>query len=132
VTDKEALFLFRMKEAEETLLDAQRMQKGGFSPRSITNRAYYAMFYGVLALLLKSDSALKTSKHVGIISLFDKEFIHSGKIDKRYSMMLHTMFNARQKSDYKDLVSDTPEEAAEYVKIAEEFVSRMKQFISEL
>jgi uncharacterized protein (UPF0332 family) len=55
MTDKEALFTYRLKQAEETLLDAERMLQGSFSSRSITNRAYYSMFYAVLALFLKAD-----------------------------------------------------------------------------
>ena len=38
MTDKEALFLYRLKQAEETLSDAEEMLKGNFSPRSISNR----------------------------------------------------------------------------------------------
>ncbi len=53
MTDREALLAFRMNEAEETLADAERMLKGGLSHRSTSNRAYYAMFYAVLALFLK-------------------------------------------------------------------------------
>ena len=85
MTDKEALFAYRLKQAEETLLDAERMLQGSFSSRSITNRAYYSMFYAVLALFLKADMRIKTSKHIGVISIFDKEFILTGKIDKYYS-----------------------------------------------
>jgi uncharacterized protein (UPF0332 family) len=44
MTDLETLFVYRFKQAEETLLDAERMLQGNFSPRSITNRAYYSMF----------------------------------------------------------------------------------------
>ena len=39
------LFLYRFKQAEGTLLDAERMLQGNFSLSSITNRAYYSMFY---------------------------------------------------------------------------------------
>ncbi len=35
MTDKETLFLYRHKQAEETLLEAQKMLEAGFSPRSI-------------------------------------------------------------------------------------------------
>jgi len=100
MTDKEALFTYRLKQAEETLLDAERMLQGSFSSRSITNRAYYSMFYAVLALFLKADMRIKTSKHIGVISIFDKEFILTEKIDKYYSEILHKMFNIRQKGDY--------------------------------
>jgi uncharacterized protein (UPF0332 family) len=44
MTDKDSLFLYRLKQAEETLLDAEKMLKGDFTPRSITNRAYYSIF----------------------------------------------------------------------------------------
>lgn len=78
MTDKENLFLYRLKQADETLLDAEKMLKGNFTPRSITNRAYYSMFYALLALFIKTDVTIKTSKHSGIITLFDKEFVKTG------------------------------------------------------
>ena len=63
MTDKETLLSYRLKQAEETLLDAEKMLQNNLSPRSITNRAYYSMFYAVLALFLKEDVNIKTSKH---------------------------------------------------------------------
>jgi len=77
MTDKEISFSYRLNQAEETLQDAKKMLEGDFSSRSITNRAYYSMFYAVLALFLKTDINVKTSKHIGIITLFDKEFIRT-------------------------------------------------------
>jgi uncharacterized protein (UPF0332 family) len=85
LTDRETLLKYWIKQAEETLRDAEVMAKGELSPRSIVNRAYYAMFYAVLALFLKMNVNLKTSKHSGIISMFDKVFILSGKMDKQFS-----------------------------------------------
>jgi uncharacterized protein (UPF0332 family) len=130
MTDREALLAFRMKEAEETLADAERMLKGGLSPRSTSNRAYYAMFYAVLALFLKDGITAKTSKHAGVIAVFDKEFIHAGKLDTRYSKLLHKTFEARQTIDYKELVEVTVEEASGHVKGAREFVDAVKKFIA--
>jgi uncharacterized protein (UPF0332 family) len=132
MTDKEALFSYRIKQAEETLLDAERMLEGDFSPRSITNRAYYSMFYSILALFLKSDVNIKTSKHIGVISLFDKEFIHTGKIDKYYSTILHKIFNIRLKGDYKEMVELSVEDAKEHVMLAREFLKGIKEFIKTL
>lgn len=132
MTDKEALFTYRLKQAEETLLDAERMLQGSFSSRSITNRAYYSMFYAVLALFLKADMRIKTSKHIGVISIFDKEFILAGKIDKYYSEILHKMFNIRQKGDYKDLIEIAIEEAAEHVRLANEFIEYIKNYMDKI
>ncbi|MEK7448306.1 MAG: HEPN domain-containing protein [Planctomycetota bacterium] len=121
MTDRQLLFNCRMTQAEETLSDAKKMLKYQISQRSIINRAYYAVFYAVLALFLK------TSKHVGIISIFDKEFIHTGKIDKYYSKILHKLFDARQEGDYKEYVKLSIEDASESVKQAEEFVAAIKK-----
>ena len=132
MTDKEALFTYRLKQAEETLLDAERMLQGSFSSRSITNRAYYSMFYAVLALFLKADMRIKTSKHIGVISIFDKEFILTGKIDKYYSEILHKIFNIRQKGDYKDLIEIAIEEAAEHVRLANEFIEYIKNYMDKI
>lgn len=129
MTDKESLFLYRFKQAEETLAEAERMAGNNFSPRSIINRAYYSMFYAVLSLFLKAGINTKTSKHGGIISLFDKEFIKTGKIDKRYSKILHDTFDARQEGDYKEFVELSQDDAAEFVKLAEEFFEEVKKII---
>lgn len=53
MTDKETLYFYRLKQAEETLYEAEKMVKENFSPRSIINRAYYSMFYAILALFVK-------------------------------------------------------------------------------
>jgi hypothetical protein len=130
MTDIDALFAYRLKQAEETLSDARMMLQGSFSQRSITNRAYYSMFYAVLALFLKTGIHIKTSKHIGIISLFDKEFIHTKKLDRHYSKIPHKIFNLRQRGDYKEFVEISIADAREHVKLAEEFLEAIKDFVS--
>ena len=122
MTDKQTLLAYRLKQAEETLSDAERMLQDNLSPRSITNRAYYSMFYALLALFLGNDVNVMTSKHSGVISIFDKEFVHSGKIDKKFSKMLHKVFDARQEGDYKELVELSSEDAGEHVRLAKEIL----------
>jgi uncharacterized protein (UPF0332 family) len=130
MTDREALFAFRMKEAFETLSDAERMLESGLSPRSISNRAYYAMFYAVQALFLNAGINAQTSKHAGVISIFDKEFVHTSKLDTRLSKLLHKTFEARQTIDYKEMVFVAAQEAAVHVQSAREFVDGIAKFIS--
>jgi len=131
MTDKETLFLYRRKQAEETLLEAQKMLEAGFSPRSIINRAYYSIFYMLLALFLKTDVNIKTSKHMGVISLFDKEFIKTGKVDKYYSTILHDLFDARQEGDYKEFVELTADDATGFVKLAEKFLEGINKLVTD-
>jgi uncharacterized protein (UPF0332 family) len=129
LTDSESLHLHRLKQSEETLADAERMLEGGFSPRSTINRAYYSMFYALMALFLKSGIPIKTSKHIGVIATFDKEFVKAGKIDKHYSKIIHDAFDARQESDYKDFVDASPEDASEFVGLAGKFLEEIKKIL---
>lgn len=129
MTDRETLYTYRLQQAEETCREAEKMAAGGFSPRSITNRAYYAMFYAVLALCIRHDVGIKSSKHAGILSLFDREFVRSGKLDKRYSKMLHEMFDARQQADYQELTEITAEEAEKNVRRARAFFTEIKKLL---
>lgn len=126
MTDKDVLFTYRLQEAEQTLSEAVRMLEADFSPRSVVNRAYYAMFYALLALLLKTGSPMKTSKHIGVISAFDREFVKEGKIDKYFSTLLHDVFDLRQEGDYKDLVQISREDAAQAAAQAREFIAMIK------
>ena len=130
MTDKDVLFAYRLKQAEETLTDAERMLQGNFSPRSIINRAYYSMFYAILALFLNRDIHLMTSKHSAIISIFDREFIHSGEVDRKFSKMLHKLFDLRQECDYKELVEISVKDVVEHVKDAKVFMEAIKAFIN--
>lgn len=68
MTDLETLAQFRLREARETLKDAENLLVGDYSRRSVVNRAYYAMFYAALALHLHTGTKLKTTKHSGVIS----------------------------------------------------------------
>lgn len=87
------------------------------------------MFYATLALFLKADINVKTSKHIGVISLFDKEFIQSKKIDKQYSKILHDIFDSRLEGDYKELTEVSTDDAEEHVQLAKEFIKGIKDFL---
>jgi uncharacterized protein (UPF0332 family) len=100
MTDRDALFNYRWNQAIETLAEAQKMVDLNFTPRSIINRSYYAMFYAVLGLCLHEGVVVNSLKHIGIISLFDREFVQKRIFDKSLSIMLHQAFDDRQEFDY--------------------------------
>ncbi len=131
MSDRETLFRYRLSQAEETLADARLMLAGGAGPRSIVNRCYYTMFYGVLALLLHQNVEHTTSRHAGIISIFDRAFVHTGKLDREYSRMLHRVFDCRQEADYKEFVEITAEDAARWVRVAEAFMQGIKALMKQ-
>lgn len=98
------------------------LHSGGATARSVINRAYYSIFYAVLALFLKCGIRAETSKHAGIITVFDREFVRTGRIDKEYSRILHLSFDSRQEFDYKEFTTASPEQAASALEDAEKFL----------
>ena len=95
MSDSDMLFGYRLEQAQTTIAEAERMLAEGFSARSVVNRCYYAMFYMILALFLKTRITVTTSKHAGVISTFDREFIITGRIAREQSRALHRMFDKR-------------------------------------
>lgn len=87
------------------------------------------MFYSLLALFVHEGTIVKTSKHSGIITIYDKEFVHTGKFEKEYSKTLHRIFNMRQTADYKELVEITRDEAQQSISHAKRFLRAIKEFI---
>lgn len=75
----------KRKRAWETLADAGKMF-GQTTLLSTVNRIYYALFYQVSALLLTEN--LSSSKHSGIKSILNREFIKTGVIPEEWGKLL--------------------------------------------
>lgn len=125
--DKQALIKYRLDQAKETLLDAKVLYEHERRPASIVNRAYYAMFYATLALLVTIDKT--SSKHIGVISFFDSEFVKKNIFPKEMSRMLHQAFDMRQEGDYENPDKIDRERATEVLKDAEDFLRSIQEKI---
>ena len=122
-----ALIQYRLKEADESLKEAEVLLREGMSMRAVMNRMYYAMFYALLALLQQKQIA--TSKHSGAISMFDKEFVKNGIFDKELSKTLHRAFELRQKGDYMEEAEVTKEDVDEMFPKVIDFVNKTKNHL---
>jgi uncharacterized protein (UPF0332 family) len=125
----QALVKYRLEQADEALIAAGVLLEKGLDRQAI-NRAYYAMFYGVLALL--ATRKLETSKHSGAVSLFDREFIRPGTFSKDLSHWLHDAFDLRQRSDYTVEFHVTGDEAKTILDHAVSFVGEVKVALGKL
>ncbi len=83
--------------AEEVLADARAAHERD-SRRTSLNRSYYAAFYAVSALL--TARGLHSSKHRGVLSLFDREFVLTGEMSREHGRALHRLFEKRSEADY--------------------------------
>ncbi|HEY85459.1 MAG TPA: HEPN domain-containing protein [Chloroflexi bacterium] len=119
----EALLNYRLEQANETLREAEILLREN-ALRGAINRACYAMFYALLALL--ATKQLGTSKHSGAIGLFDREFVKPGLFPRKFSRSLRLAFTLRQRHDYKELTvidrttaEHTLSDAKDFVRAAE-------------
>ena len=124
--EKQKFIFFRLKEAEESLKDAELLLQNK-SYRSSVNRSYYSMFYGILALI--NITGISISKHTGVISHFDKEIVKTGIFSKEFSKSLHSAFELRQESDYLDMKEVTLEETEAILLSAKSLFSQIKDYL---
>ena len=85
------------------------------------------MFYAALALLQKIGKV--PSKHAGVVSLFDTEFVLKGAFPRELSKDFHKAFELRQISDYKVFQPLSPAEALGMWNKAVRFVEAVKQHL---
>lgn len=84
-------------------------------PDGVCNRAYYALFDGILALLHTTDEGIPKT-HTGAHTEFRKRFIQTGLFPKTYSDTITELFNLRQGGDYDvdfDISLDDARDAVE-------------------
>jgi len=124
-----ALVKYRLEQAQTALEDGKYLLEGERSPQSIVNRAYYAIFYAALALLQKIGKV--PSKHTGVISLFDTEFVAKGIFPKELSRDFHKAFELRQIFDYRVLDTTSAAKAQEVWEKAVSFVDVVSKYIFE-
>lgn len=126
---KKDLIQYRLESAREMLRDAQLLKDNGGSPVSIVNRAYYAVFYAALALLVTVD--VESSKHAGVLARFDELFVRTGILSKEMSKIIHHAFDMRQAGDYQKSKVITEEQAVDVLNSAEDFMKAIKAKLNE-
>ncbi|HLA08826.1 MAG TPA: HEPN domain-containing protein [Anaerolineales bacterium] len=127
-SEKKALIQYRMKRARSTLRASQLLYKQGGDSASIINRAYYAMFYAALALLVTIGQ--ESSKHQGVLALFDQHFIKPKILPKEMGKFLHHAFDTRQIGDYEEEAELTKEQAFQILESAIQFINSIEEKLS--
>lgn len=128
MTDKNRVDLmkYRMEMARERLNSSKVLLDAGSYKDSIS-RSYYAMFMAIRALLAMDGQDF--SKHAGVISFFQKEYVKSGNFDKKYSKYISQAFQIRNNSDYADFFLVSLQDTKEQYERAVEFLDVVEAFI---
>ena len=127
---KKDLALYRLQQAGESLDEAKYLFYGHKSPRSVINRAYYAMFYSVLALLVFEPYS--SSKHSGVLSYFNQRFIKNGLLPKDLGRAVNKAFDLRQRGDYREQIVLTHEQVAPFLDWARKFIDSVKHYLKNI
>lgn len=123
------LVQYRLDSAKERLDSAKVLLERGLYKDSI-GRSYYAMFTAVRALLITEGRDF--SKHSGVISYFQKEYVKTGKFEKRYSKYISAAFQIRNNTDYADFFIVSQSDAKEQLERAQEFYHAIETYIKKI
>lgn len=124
---KRELVAYRLTQSKETLEEAMFLLEGGKSLRVVTNRAYYSMFYAILALLI--DEPFASSKHSGVLSYFNRRFVGEGVFPKDIGRLVNRAFELRQQGDYRENAQLTLEQVQPLVEAATTFIELVTSYL---
>lgn len=126
--NRRELMKYRLEMARERLHSSKVLFEAGSYKDSI-GRSYYAMFTAVRALLAMEGQDF--SKHAGVIAYFQKEFVKTGKVDRKYSKYISQAFQIRNNTDYADFFIVSAQDAKEQYEKAKEFLKVIEKYLSE-
>ncbi|MDP3861549.1 MAG: HEPN domain-containing protein, partial [Phaeovulum sp.] len=105
--ERSIIIQYRIKQAEQALDDAEFLLINKRLSLA-ANRIYYSLFYSISAVALKNN--FSTAKHKQLIGWFNRHFINTGIVDKKYSKLVYSAFENREKGDYDFLFTLSHEE----------------------
>lgn len=113
--------------ADESLNDAKDCLVSDHL-KLVQNRLYYSMFYAVKALALKERFI--TSKHKGLSSWFNQNYIKTGVFSKEMGKLYNEAFDNRHECDYTVNFIPNKEELTLALKQAKDFIDVIKKYIN--
>ncbi|MBQ6165588.1 MAG: HEPN domain-containing protein [Clostridia bacterium] len=122
-----ALSKLRLENAKERLSFIPGILELG-DYKTAANRAYYAVFYAMRAVL--ALDGFDSKKHSGIIAEFRKSYIKTGIFDEEMSDIISGLFNVRASSDYDDFYVISKEKVTEQYENAVRFIERVEAYLT--
>lgn len=127
---KEILIGQCFEKADEALLSA-KINIDNNLLSTAQNRIYYAIFYSVLALGYKRGFV--TSKHGQLLGWFNKICVNEEKLFNQESFAIYKeAYDKRTRCDYHFDWKPKREESIRLLKLAGNFVEKVKEYLSNL
>lgn len=116
----------RFKRAKEALLSAELLLHNT-NFRSSINRSYYAIFHAIRAI--NALDGFDSSKHSGVISHFNQEYVKTGIFQKEASKIIRNASELWEQADYEDFYEATQEEASDVFDQASLFIATVEKYL---
>jgi uncharacterized protein (UPF0332 family) len=94
------------------------------------NRAYYALFYAVSALLLQEGR--RFSKHSGVRAAFNRDLIKPGRLSRKHGELYNQLFRDRQEGDYIEFTAFDVSCVQEKIEACEGFLAALRPLLTSL
>lgn len=117
---------YRLERAKETLKTAKVI----FEIKdyaSANNRAYYAIFYAIRAVLALEKKDFK--KHKDVIAYFNQHYVNTEIFPKKLGHKISVAQSTREDSDYDDKYISSPEKTQTQIETAEELIDLVEKYI---
>ena len=118
---------YRLNKAKETLETARMIFNEGKDFTSANNRAYYAIFYAIRAVLAIEETDFK--RHKDVLAYFNKEYVNKEIFPKMIGRKISQAQRIREDSDYDDDYEPSLEKTEQQINTAGELVDLVEKYI---
>lgn len=119
---------YRLERAREDLASAKLNYENSYY-KTANNRAYYAIFHAIRAVLALERVDFK--KHKDVQAYFNKNYVNVGIFPKKIGHKIVVASNVREDSDYDDEFIVNPDKTLEQIQTAEELIELVELYINE-
>lgn len=118
---------YRLSRAKETLNTAIIILDEIKDYTSANNRAYYAMFYAIRAVLALEQIDFK--KHKDVMAYFNKNYVNTEIFPKKIGRKIAQAQRVREDSDYDDEYRPSYEKTRQQLDTAKELIELVEKYI---
>ena len=119
---------YRLNKAKETLETARMIFNEGKDFTSANNKAYYAIFYAIRAVLAIEEVDFK--RHKDVLAYFNKEYVNKEKFPKMIGRKISQAQRIREDSDYDDDYEPSFEKTEQQINTAQELIDLVEEYIN--
>ena len=125
----ESFAKYRLNKAKETLETARMIFNDGKDFTSANNRAYYAIFYAIRAVLAIEEIDFK--RHKDVLAYFNKEYVNKERFPKKIGRKISQAQRVREDSDYDDDYEPSLEKTEQQINTAQDLIELVETSIND-